>query len=189
MGRIRTVNPNLPARMLARTSRNSGAVYYYYSTYSLDRKEIALGSDLSFALSKYEYLEKHKENKIQPVPDNYVKHMFRTAKKNAKSRGIEFNLTIEELNSIFEKSKGKCSLTGIKFTMEKSNYRMPPWIPSLDRINSDLGYSIDNCRLVCCAVNLALNQFGFDVLKKISMRLKNVEHSNFAEHSNNCGAL
>ena len=180
MGRVRTVNPHLPPRMLSRSRRN-GTIYYYYSTHGSDRKEIALGSDFQLALSKYEYLEKHKEKQVQPVPDNYVKQMFRTAKKNAKSRGIEFNLTIEDLNALFEKSNGKCNLTGIKFSMEKSNYRMPPWIPSLDRINSDLGYSVNNCRLVCCAVNLALNQFGFDVLKKIAIRLKNVEHELFAE--------
>jgi hypothetical protein len=32
--------------------------------------------------------------------------------------------------------------------------------PSVDRIDSTLGYCRENCRLVCASVNVALNSFG-----------------------------
>ena len=40
---------------------------------------------------------------------------------------------------------------------------------SLDRIDSSKGYTVENCRLVCTAVNLAMNEWGEDVLERIAL--------------------
>jgi len=37
---------------------------------------------------------------------------------------------------------------------------MRPFSASIDRINTNLGYTKDNVRFVCTMVNFALNEFG-----------------------------
>ena len=44
-----------------------------------------------------------------------------------------------------------------------------PYAPSLDRVDAASGYTRDNVRLVCQAVNFALNAFGEDVLREIAL--------------------
>lgn len=44
-----------------------------------------------------------------------------------------------------------------------------PFAPSLDRIDAASGYTRDNVRLVCQAVNFALNAFGEDVFREIAL--------------------
>lgn len=58
MGRIPTVNLNLPRGMRAR--RRAGGVYYYFDTGGNPRKEIALGSDYVSAVQKWYQLSQHK---------------------------------------------------------------------------------------------------------------------------------
>lgn len=55
MGRIPTVNLNLPPRMRKRVQR-SGKTYYYLRTMGADRKEMPLGDDFIIALRRYSEL-------------------------------------------------------------------------------------------------------------------------------------
>ncbi|WP_295403742.1 hypothetical protein [uncultured Thiocystis sp.] len=43
-----------------------------------------------------------------------------------------------------------------------------PWMPSVDRIDSRLGYTPDNIRLVTVAANLAMGTWGDEVLYKMA---------------------
>lgn len=72
-------------------------------------------------------------------------------------------------------------VSGIPFEFEnsKGDGRRRPWIPSIDRIDSSKGYTKGNCRIVCCAVNIAMNNYGEDVLARISeyMTLKRISEN------------
>lgn len=65
---------------------------------------------------------------------------------------------------------GKCEITGINFKYGGPRER---YSPSIDRVDSSLGYTNENCRLVVLQYNLAKNiwtnqdviQFAKDVLK------------------------
>jgi hypothetical protein len=89
-------------------------------------------------------------------------------KSNALARGISFDLTIEELRALFVRANGRCEVTGVEFSGEAYNARARPFAPSLDRINTKAGYAMDNCRVVCASVNIALNDFGEHVLRRIA---------------------
>lgn len=57
----------------------------------------------------------------------------------------------------------RCAMTGIEFNFEKSKKNLR--YPSIDRIDSNKGYTLSNMWIVCTAVNLGKSQFGLmDVL-------------------------
>jgi hypothetical protein len=72
----------------------------------------------------------------------------------AKQRSASCSLNGKD---IAEKIKaGVCEVTGLKFVLTKGP---TPWAPSLDRIDSKLGYTPENTRVVVWLYNAAKNQF------------------------------
>jgi hypothetical protein len=79
---------------------------------------------------------------------------FYSAQRNAKSSGVLFSLTKNDVLEMFARGGRKCALTGIPFSLERVNgSRRRPFIPSIDRIDSKGGYTADNVRLVIWAMN------------------------------------
>jgi len=76
---------------------------------------------------------------------NPLRFIYRDAKKHAHSRNRKFEITLENLSEIINRQKNRCSLTGIEF-----NYDNPP---SLDRKDSEKGYTLDNIQLVHIKIN------------------------------------
>lgn len=96
--------------------------------------------------------------------------MYNRCRMGAEARGILFDLSSDDLLKMAEKTGYKCAVTGIPFTGERiglSSRR--PFAPSVDRIDSTKGYTVDNCRLVCYAVNLAMGEWGDDVVRRIAL--------------------
>jgi len=71
--------------------------------------------------------------------------IFKDARTHAKKSGRDFEIDINMLKNIMEIQNECCCLTGIKFDHEN--------LPSLDRINSSLGYIRENIQLVLIKVN------------------------------------
>lgn len=105
------------------------------------------------------------------VEDFDLRAIYRTTKKNAPRRGIPFEITFDEMVGLFARSEGRCELTGIAFTNERRTKHKRPYAPILDRIDSRLGYTAANCRIVCVAANLAMNEFGEEVLREVAVGL------------------
>jgi hypothetical protein len=72
------------------------------------------------------------------------KSMIRDSKSRAKIRNIDHSITKEDLVSVFEKQNKQCAVSGLDLTFENV---------SLDRINSSLGYTINNIQLVHYNIN------------------------------------
>lgn len=78
-------------------------------------------------------------------------------RKSAKrrSRKIEFNITIEEAWDLYIKQNRKCALSGVDIWFSPiGGRRHKKTTASLDRIDSSLGYSVDNCQWVHKEVNM-----------------------------------
>jgi hypothetical protein len=91
------------------------------------------------------------------------------AKENAKARGIEFSINRDHVVMLFGKAGNRCQITGIPFNAFRPvGSTKRPWFPSLDRIDSSKGYTLDNCRMVCVAVNFAMGEWGEWVLRAIA---------------------
>jgi hypothetical protein len=82
-------------------------------------------------------------------------------KIEARLRGIEFDVSIEYLWELFVKQKGKCSLSGIEITLEKSvtsaRKNCDLQTASLDRIDSGRGYFENNVQWVHKRINCMKN--------------------------------
>lgn len=97
------------------------------------------------------------------------KRVNRNGRERAKSRGLGFDLTKSAFDAIVVRCGNRCEVTGIPFNRwspplppTKSRF---PFYPSIDRINSKLGYMEGNVRIVCHIANLAMNHWGMEALE------------------------
>lgn len=102
-----------------------------------------------------------------------ARRLYRTSRKNAAVRGIPFELTQAEFGALWSEANGVCAMSGRIFAEPegKSKWRRNPWGASLDRVRNEHGYRVGNCRLVSACVNIALNEWGEEVLMKMAMGL------------------
>lgn len=104
-----------------------------------------------------------------PVTNRDLLLIYKSSKKRSSSSGLEHTLTEAEFMDKFNETDGKCTLSGLFFSGGKSDsWRVRPFFPSLDRIDSTKGYTKDNVRFVSTAVNLALSDWGDEILKTIA---------------------
>lgn len=81
---------------------------------------------------------------------------FCRMRNGAKQRNIEFNITAKEMYEILENQDFKCVFTGEQlFVSEKSIGNA-----SLDRKNSNIGYTKDNCQWIHKNINIIKNSFS-----------------------------
>ena len=98
-----------------------------------------------------------------------VKKMFERHRFGAKKRNLEFKITLKDIEGLIRANELHCSISGIKFHInDTADVARNPWAPSIDRIDSRLGYVPGNIRIVCLAANLAMNNWGYDVLLRLA---------------------
>lgn len=116
------------------------------------------------------YYELNKLNEIKRannwVRNNQIKVKLLGAKKRADKKGWDFELNEELIKQKLIEQNNKCYYSGIEFTKKDG------WDTfSIDRTDSNKGYTIENTKLVLSDVNfmkqeLSENQF-FELIEKI----------------------
>lgn len=98
--------------------------------------------------------------------------------KAARRRKPDYSLSACDERELVVRAQGHCELTGIPFCFDRKidGWSRRPYAPSLDRIDSAEGYKPSNVRLVCVAANLAMNQWGEDVLVRVAEGLISKRH-------------
>jgi hypothetical protein len=78
--------------------------------------------------------------------------------------------TEHDLVTLWDRCNGRCKITRLDFSDEKVGLGQAKraYAPSLDRINPEELYTVDNCQLVMVAVNFALNAWGEEVYLKLA---------------------
>lgn len=105
------------------------------------------------------------------ITNNWISKRLHAIRYRSKLRGGEC-LTREEIGALVARAGGRCELTGIPFSDARPRgCRRAPFAPSIDRIDSRDGYTAANCRLVCFAANVALNQWGEGTLRQLAIGL------------------
>lgn len=72
--------------------------------------------------------------------------------RGARSRGLEFSITMEQMWDLFIKQNRQCALTGEQLSFERCK-KQDTQTASLDRIDSKKGYTIDNVQWVHRDIN------------------------------------
>lgn len=91
------------------------------------------------------------------------------AHTRSKARKHICQLTPDTLRDAMLRSKGRCEVTGLRFQLKDAELaRQRPFFHSIDRIESAAGYEASNIRIVCFAVNAAMNAWGDRVFGEIA---------------------
>lgn len=83
---------------------------------------------------------------------------LRNAKRSAKSRDQEFSLEIKDIVDCWIKQDKICAYSGIEMTLEAGKLNTV----SIERIDSNIGYTKDNTILVCQAINRMKSDFNYE---------------------------
>lgn len=78
----------------------------------------------------------------------HTTRLYKTWRAGALTRDKEFKITYEEFIELYNKQNGLCALSGSAMKIDEDTFDM-----SMDRINSDLDYTLDNVQLVIKQVN------------------------------------
>lgn len=114
---------------------------------------------------------KHREEnreRVKEVTAKYrqgqaARYQFKMLCNRATKQGRAFDLTEDFLSELLEPMV--CSATGPPLSYDwQGNGRTNPWAPSVDRIDSAGGYTMDNVRLVCWAYNTAKSDWDDEVI-------------------------
>lgn len=91
---------------------------------------------------------------------SFIKKILNDANQRSKKKNIQFDITKENIETLYEKQKGLCALSGTKMTYNAINDRqegdchiLNPDNISIDRIDPNQGYVKNNIQLVCAIVN------------------------------------
>jgi hypothetical protein len=160
----------------------------WYSLYYQNGKRVRKSTGCSTLESAIEWQKQNvpkkvkKRKQVQSFSELIAGEPFVVTKKfitdmywRIKDRSGGDTMTRKELVELIESAQGRCQMTGIPFVAE--TYRgadRKPFIPSIDRINPKLPYTKENCRIVCLAVNIGMNQWGerlFDELAKARVKV------------------
>lgn len=92
-----------------------------------------------------------KRRRTQHPIKNYLwKSLEYGARVRRNGRGIDFNLDKDAVYNLFVKQNFKCALTGVDICLPQciTEYNKGLYTASLDRIDSNLGYTIDNVQWI-----------------------------------------
>jgi hypothetical protein len=102
--------------------------------------------------------------------DSWFHVILKNIKQRCARRKMGHALSADQLLEICKRSRGRCEVTGIRFSFVKvQGSRMRPFAPSIDRREAGGAYSSENSRLVCAAVNVAMFNWGDELFKTIAV--------------------
>lgn len=158
MGKPRKVDTHLPACVYLRRGR-----YYVVRR----GRWYPLGKDEAAAVTRAESFVEPKRMEHGEI-ERFALRVLIRARLNAKGRKIEFKLNSDDVLVLLRESGYRCAVTWVDFSLEEVGAkRRRPYAPSIDRIECSLGYVPDNCRMVCVAANIAMNEWGESVLLRM----------------------
>lgn len=112
-------------------------------------------------INKQKYLKNAQDHEWK------LTRMLKASKNRAVSKGLEHTLTLEDLLTLYP-SDNQCPILGLTLSwgMPKSTS------PSLDRIDSSKGYTVDNCQIISNRANVIKHDATIEELELLVNYLK-----------------
>jgi hypothetical protein len=99
-----------------------------------------------------------------------ILYLIQAAKRRARKKKIQFDID-QHMDELIERGKPmRCELSGIPLQM--ANGTRDYNSISLDRVDGSKGYTIDNVRIVCWAINAAAGTWGLKRVVEIFNLIK-----------------
>ena len=125
--------------------------------------------------------------KVKTPKDRTIYRLFdscRTASRRPKKvrKGIDYcNITYESMYELMEKQGWKCAETNIPFVIMDKQYKVEErnalginslLLPSIDRIDNNKGYTMDNIKIVLMAYNNLKNRYDERFVRELINLIK-----------------
>lgn len=85
--------------------------------------------------------------------NKFIGVLYTNANRRAIECGMDFDLTLESLLSLYNNQRGLCAVSGLEMTWEETKETRTLTNISIDRIDSNKGYTLSNIQLVCVGIN------------------------------------
>ena len=170
-----------PAQIKRVVSKGRAYLYFWPSKEMMAKgaRPVRLPNDPAEAKAHVARLSAFVGTEQHAVYRRYLVEMLKGARRRCAKSGTQIDLTIEDVLALAEAQGYRCAVSGIPFDMETTgpNRRAfrKPFRPSLDRKAHKGPYTLKNVRLVCVAVNVALNEWGDHVLRRIALGIAEQE--------------
>lgn len=115
---------------------------------------------------KLAYNENRKKIEESKALESILKVRLHDALVRSKKKNLFIDITVVDLQKLWNKQNGKCALTGFPMTLIWGNGKKNIYNLSIDRIDSFKGYTKDNIQLVCAAANMMKGFMESDELMK-----------------------
>ena len=114
---------------------------------------------------------------VDPLMIRWLRHLVPRSRHRAGRAQFAHDLPADHGEQLFRRQGGICAISGLPFSLAVfiGVLVKHPFAPSLDRISSRGGYTLDNVRLVCIAVNFGMGQWGEELY--LTFARAAVEHS------------
>ena len=80
--------------------------------------------------------------------------------------GHELDITIDDIKDLWVKQNGRCHWLGIEMSLEDVNIKNSPFAPSVERVDSSVGYVKDNIVLASRFANRGRGAYDNDDFKQ-----------------------
>lgn len=174
MGRVRTNNTDLslPKGVYAKPTIN-GHVFYTL----IKGKYHGLGDDIDAIANRLDEARTGRRDLSEREALEFVigsatwiaeiDSTMLITERRAKAKKIPFTIDRALVDHMLKEKDYRCTVTNYRFSHAREiGVRIRPYAPSIDRLNNRIGYEPGNIRIVCAFVNVALNQFGVDMLRQ-----------------------
>lgn len=84
---------------------------------------------------------------------SYATHIIHMAKTRAKKKGLDFAIDVDWLLASLDSQNWLCAISGKSMVMSAGTGKRLFNGVSIDRIDNGLGYTPENCWLVCYSIN------------------------------------
>jgi len=135
---------------------------FYKSQRGLKCKDCTLQITRDYKKEKRKNSDFRKTEKIKQK-ERRTRLWQNTLINDSKKRNKEHNLTVEDINEMFEGQNGLCYWFNIPLI--PSTQTKHPQQPSLDRLDGTKGYIKDNVVLCCYSANIGRNETDIETWK------------------------